>query len=193
MTQEQQLELTERNYPRPWTTAELAVLREQGHLGSKALAQILDRSVQSVKHVAHRHGISLRRRGERRGLLLGQPKNSSWKGSTEAIPAERLERIRVAARSGDLDLEELYRRIREQVANPNRPICPKCASRPQEKPATGLCAPCHYRELARVHRDHEALTEAKRELWRARQARSREGRAKRAGESEQTLDLGDEE
>lgn len=191
---DEQLELTQRNYPRPWTTAELALLRDQSDLGARALAQILDRSIQSVKHVAHRHGISLRRRGEKRGLLLGQPRRTSWKDSTEVIPPERLERIRAAARSGDLDLEELYRRIRQDTATPNRPVCPKCVSRPQEKPATGLCAVCHYRELARVHRDHEALTDAKRELWRARQARSREGRAKRAaGEPDLTLELGDDE
>lgn len=188
MTDSTQLELTERNYPRPWTTAELKLLQEQGHLGAKALAELLDRSTQSVKHVAHRHGISLRRRGERRGLLLGQPRRTSWKTSADTIPTERLERIRQEALAGDLNLEELYRRIREDILNPHRPICPKCATRPQEKPATGLCQVCHYRELARAHRDHEALVDAKRELWRARQARSREGRARRSAE-EPTLEL----
>lgn len=186
MTNEQ-LELSTQNKGRPWTSREIQTLRENAHRGAHTISALLDRSPMSVKHVAHRLGISLRRRGERRGLLLGQPRATSWKTSTDAIPPERLARIREEALRGDLDLEELYRRIREDVTDQTRPLCPLCAARPQEKAATGLCAVCHYRELARVHRDQEALTDAKRELWRARQARSREGRARRA--EQDVLDL----
>lgn len=190
MTNEQ-LELSAPNKGRPWTSKEIEILRANADRGAATIAALLDRSPMSVKHVAHRLGISLRRRGERRGLLLGQSRGTSWKASTDSIPAERLDRIRRDALAGDLDLAELYRRIREDVTDQTRPLCPLCAARPQDKQATGLCAVCHYRELARVHRDQEALTDAKRELWRARQARSREGRARRTGQD--TLDLdGDE-
>ena len=47
---------------RPWTTTDLAVLRDNAGLGVAALSELLRRSPSSVKLFAYRNGISLRRR-----------------------------------------------------------------------------------------------------------------------------------
>lgn len=55
----------------PWTSREIATLREHAHLGRRALAHLLGRSERSVALFASRHGISLRRPGSRRGRRQG--------------------------------------------------------------------------------------------------------------------------
>lgn len=156
---------------REWTSAELAELRQNAHLGAVAVAAILGRPVWSVRKAAQRHRVSLRPTGERRGHLLGQPRDRSWVQQVGADPGA-LARIREEVLAGDLDLAELEARV---TRRPVRPICPACGQREQERIGTGLCEPCHARGLARAHREERDRREARRELWRARQEKHRAG------------------
>lgn len=157
---------------RPWTSSEILKLRNNANLGAEACAAILGRSVKSVKHKAARERISLRKPGERRGLMLGQAKNAAWMEQTGISPT-RLHQMREEAIAGTLDLGELERRAADAVRNPHRPLCPWCGTRPQQKASTGLCEPCHWRELARQHREEAERAAARRDLDAARQQASR--------------------
>jgi len=160
----------------PWTTTEVALLRDQGHLGAAAVALLLGRSVGQVKDAAYRYRISLRVKGERRGTLLGQPRGSQWRESGELIPAVMAE-IRAGVLAGEIDMADLEARARDLV-NDDRPLCPACGERAQAHRSTGLCSVCHPLYLARAHREGMATKQAKRELWQAKQESSRSRRRK---------------
>lgn len=154
----------------PWSTEELRTLRENAQHGAAAVAAMLGRTEAAVWSAAKRYRISLRRRGETRGKILGQ--RGAW-SAISAIDGARLDLIRTEVLGGILDVAVLEARIREEHHGPRRPICPACGQRPQERPATGLCEVCHLRELARAHRDEVERREARRELWQARQDKHR--------------------
>lgn len=157
---------------RPWTSSEILRLRNNANLGVEACAALLGRSPKSVKQKAQRERISLRRPGERRGLLIGQSKHKSWMDQ-EGISPARLAKIREEVIAGEINLGDLERRVIDAVRRPNRPLCPWCSSRPIERQTTGLCEPCHLRELARAHRDEAERAAARRDLDAARQQASR--------------------
>lgn len=167
-----------RGTQRPWTSGEIQKLRNNANLGAEACATILGRTVKSVKRKAQRERISLRPPGERRGLLLGQARDTAWMQQPGIAPG-RLKEIREQAIAGELDLGALERRVIDAVRRPNRPLCPWCSTRPVERQTTGLCEPCHLRELARAHRDEAEKAAARRDLDAARQQASRARR--RAG------------
>lgn len=169
MTQPQ---LSMRGDSKPWTSSEILKLRNNANLGAEACAALLGRSVKSVKHKAARERISLRKPGERRGLLIGQSRTTAWM-EQEGISPVRLAQMREEAIAGTLDIGDLERRILDAVRRPNRPLCPWCGTRPQQKSTTGLCEPCHLRELARQHREEAERAAARRELDAARQQASR--------------------
>ena len=154
-------------HERPWTTAEIGILRRDCALGAAALARILDRSEGAIRSAAKRHRISLRRKGERRGLLLGQPRGQRWD--------PRLDSIREEALAGTIDIAALEERARGLARK--APRCPVCGVRPQERASTGFCEVCHTRALADSYRTETALREARREHWRVRQEASRERRS----------------
>lgn len=156
---------------RPWTVTEVTILRENARLGLPAVSTLLGRSEQSVQSAAKRYRISLRRSGERRGKILGQPQTGRW--TEQPGDSSRLAQIRVDVLDGTVSMAELEQRIREHVYGPARPICPACGQREQEKPTTGLCEPCHLRLLAQMHRDEMDRREARRDLWQARQSKHR--------------------
>ena len=56
----------------PWSTEELRTLRENAQHGAAAVAAMLGRSEAAIWSAAKRYRISLRRRGETRGKILGQ-------------------------------------------------------------------------------------------------------------------------
>lgn len=157
---------------RPWTSSEIARMRAHANLGTAAVAELLGRSVRSVKNKAHRERISLRGDGYRGGLIVGQSRSSSWMSQSGMSP-RRLAEIREQVIAGNLDIGELERRVIDAVRNPQRPLCPWCGTRPIQRQTTGLCEPCHLRELARAHRDEAARIEAHRDLDAARQQASR--------------------
>lgn len=164
---------------RSWTTSEIARLKDNANLGSAALAMLLGRSERSVVSAASRLRISLRPKGERRGHILGQPRQQSWNTSNDGITTERLNLIRDDVLAGDTDMAALEARAREiALGDRERPVCPACVSRPQERKSTGLCETCHLRALAQAHRDDQSRRDAQRELWRARQEASRTRRSK---------------
>ena len=160
---------------RAWTTAEITHLTQHSHLGAKHLAIELDRSERSIRLKAAELGISLRQPGSRRGILIGQPRGTKWTDQPEVMGRDRLTRIREDILAGKLHLPTILAQIRRQLEQP-LDLCPKCTSRAVDRPQTGLCQVCHLRELARGHRDEDDLQDAKRELWRARQERSRANR-----------------
>lgn len=167
---------------RPWTSRELQALRDHAHLGATKVAELLDRSVFSVRKQAKKNRISLRRKGERRGLVLGQPTGVSWQ-------EHRLRQIHTDIIDGNVRMEDLEQRIRDYM-DPDVPMCPGCATRPIRRKATGLCEVCHLHMLARAHRETQAEADAQRELWKYRQEASR--RARRKKTTQQTsLALGD--
>jgi hypothetical protein len=142
-----------------WTTGDIAILRTNGHLGAAALASLLGRSEGAVRQAARRHRISLRRRGETRGTLLGQPRGI------------RLRDLLPEAVAADRELAALV--LERQRVDETADLCPRCATRPASVKQTGLCPPCHKRRLAEVHRDLIADQEASRDLWQSRQALKR--------------------
>lgn len=157
-----------------WTSFEITTLRQNAHLGAHACAALLGRSVKSVKRKAEQKRISLRKPGERRGLILGQNRGTSWiDQKVSGIDPARLEALRRDVLSGEVDMTILEQRVRDAVLERHRPLCPWCGQRPQERATTGLCEPCHWRELARAHRDSVERTAARRELDAARQEASR--------------------
>jgi hypothetical protein len=167
---------TSRRNNREWTSSEVAALRKHADLGVRALSELLDRSVDSIESAAKRYRVSLRRKGERRGRILGQ--TGPWIDGRPGADPARLAAIREDALAGLLDLAALEARIRDHVHGPRRPICPSCGQREQERPQTGLCEVCHLRLLAQMHRDEVERRDARRELWQSRQEKSR---AKRKG------------
>lgn len=170
---------------RGWRSSEIVVLRQNAHLGAEAVAALLGRTVRSVKRKAEKERISLRRPGERRGLLLGQPAGESWANSdVSGIDPGRLAALRRDAINREVDLGVLEGRVRDAVLNRHRPLCPMCSRRHVERSTTGLCSPCHWRELARAHREEAERNNARRELDAARQEASRARR--RAGDDEGT-------
>ena len=142
-----------------WTTRDIALLRANAHLGAAELAGLLETTPRAVRNLASRHGISLRRRGERRGILLGQPRELRL----AELVGEDLAADRKAAA---LVLERC--RLTEAAE-----LCPECGRRPVRVRKAGLCLPCHRRRLADAHRELLAEAEAGRELWQARQALKR--------------------
>jgi hypothetical protein len=121
---------------RAWTTTELARLQENRELGAAALADLLDRSLWSVKRAAYRQRISLRRPGDARGHVLGQPR-------TLRLRADVREALRSAP---DLYAQRLW--VSREAS-----ICPDCAHRSIQVETSGLCRPCHARHLERLYRE----------------------------------------
>lgn len=154
-----------------WTTEELRLLKSSAKLGVESCAILLGRSEQSIKQAAKRYRISLRQQGSRGGILLGQPRGTAWMNQIGMDP-ERLAAIRQEAIAGDVDIAELEQRIRDHLDGAIA-TCPSCARRPVERPATGLCEPCHMTLLARAHRDEADRRQARRDLDAARQEKAR--------------------
>jgi len=140
-----------------WTTRDIALLRANAPLGAVELASLLGTTPRAVRNLAHRQRISLRRRGERRGILLGQDRGLRLK---DVLPA-------------GCDRETAALVLERQKLDEEAALCPSCGHRPATVQSSGLCIPCHKRHLATVHRDLLAEQEAGRELWRARQALKR--------------------
>lgn len=153
----------------PWTTAEIGVLRAQGRQGAGHLSRLLGRSETAVRDQARRLRISLRREGERRGLVLGQPRGESWTTRRD------LERIREAMLGRKIDPRQVEDTLARLAAGDVIPLCPLCAARPVEH-RSGVCRVCHLTALAQAHRDAEAVNAAQQDLWQARQAKSRSTR-----------------
>jgi hypothetical protein len=121
---------------RAWTTTELKRLRENRELGAVAIAELLGRSVWSVKGAAYRQGISLRRPGDVRGHVLGQPRAMSLAGDAH----------QAMAAAPDLYAERL--RVLRDAS-----LCPECARRPIQVERSGLCRPCHVNHLEQLYRE----------------------------------------
>jgi hypothetical protein len=134
-------------------------LRKIAAMGAELAAAELGRSERSVRVQASRHGISLRRTGERRGSVLGER-------APGTLPPEE----RRAVLYGVADPARALARARLDVAGS---LCPACGYRPAEVRSTGLCAVCHDRRLAEAHRQEAYAVEARRDLVTARQQKRR--------------------
>jgi hypothetical protein len=155
---------------KPWTSKEVALLRDNAARGARECSNLLGRSLPSVRCTAHRHRISLRRPGSRRGSVLGQPRGVSLRsGLREDLVGPKVAAAMAARMALDREAE----------------LCPYCAARPITVPTTGLCRTCHLHALAQAHREQLAEIEAQRALWQSRQElkRARDGAGDRAGGS----------
>lgn len=153
---------------RPWTSTELTTLRKHAHEGAERLALLLARSIHSVKSAARRHRISLRPRTERRGKVLGEPRNTSLTATGHAD-------IRAALLHHDIDPTRLAHHLTHATATARGErldLCPACVARPIETP-TGLCRVCHTHALTDAYRHATAEKTAERELVTERQRRHR--------------------
>ncbi len=149
---------------RPWTSREIAELRRLAPLGARALADLLERSVGSVKRQAHRMRISLRPDGERRGTILGQPRGA-------AIATDRrLSKLRADVLAGLVDPARIERLGSARLLG--RTDCPSCGIRPIEIESSGFCLECHLRALALGH-ELDQSARAANELDAARQRKHR--------------------
>lgn len=160
-----------KNDSRPWTSNELVELRRLAHLGAHEIAEILDRSVKSVRRTAERHRISLRRNGERRGALLGIPRVDADDLRAAGLEVAVLHEIRRLALAGTVDPATLEARAIRSLTDST--LCPQCVRRPAEVRRSGLCRPCHLRHLAEAHADELEAHAAQRDLWAARQRKQR--------------------
>lgn len=148
---------------KPWTTGELRILRENAGLGAAEVARLLNRSVSSVRCMALRQRISLRKPGSRRGLVLGQPRG-------ESIGAQ----IREDVVSGRIDAEILAQRM---ALIQDAELCPSCGRRPVEVRSTGFCTCCHKDRLTEAHLAEVEKIDAQRALWSSRQTLHRARKA----------------
>lgn len=181
MMQEKEVANSGGNNQRLWTLKELDAIRSMANLGAEVIAESLDRSVWSVRKMAYRMRISLRRTGNRTGLVMGQPRGVSWAaGVHESGRIAALKQLRELIRHGKVDIENLELQARRELRLiEGAPLCPNCVARPQEVEKTGLCTDCHFRSLADAHRSNIERQGAQRELWRERQ---RKVRRKQRGE-----------
>jgi hypothetical protein len=151
-----------------WKMSEIAELRRLAPLGAQVVADQLGRSVWSVRKQAYRLRISLRPSGERRGVVLGQPRG------TRAYPPQRLRflrQLREDILAGRIDVVRMERRIRAITHGAD--LCPECAKRPIENERTGLCEDCHLDRLTWAHALEADRAEKDRQLLRERQRKSR--------------------
>lgn len=159
---------TRESFDRPWTSGELTELRKLAPLGALAAAEVLERSVSSVKNQARRQRISLRRDGERRGRVLGQPRDVRM---ADAAHEDALARLRDDVLNGRIDADRVARRT--QLIATGAPLCPSCAIRPVEVLATGTCSDCHMKALAAAHAMEADTLATQRLLDRERQRKHR--------------------
>jgi hypothetical protein len=158
---------------RPWSTAELRYLREHGSDGARAVAEALGRTVAAVTRQAQKQRVSLRRRGSRQGLLMGQPRGVSWLAVRQVgVTPETMAEIREAVARGTIDLTALEGQLQALAKGEELPLCPTCSARPQNHPS-GVCRVCHMRALAQTHRDGKEIETAQRALWTERQRKKR--------------------
>lgn len=158
----------------PWTSKELDALRRVAPLGARAAAEILGRSIASVKLAAHRHRISLRTTGTRAGVLLGQPRGTSWADARRSAEFTRLlERVRADLADGKIQLRDLDRALAALDAGAE--LCPSCGRNPIDQP-DGICTGCHRRRLADAHQAAIDAHAGQQELWAARTSKVRHKR-----------------
>jgi hypothetical protein len=109
--------------------------------------------------MAERQRISLRTSGQRRGLVLGQPRGLSLKRA-----------LRRDVVSGTIDADVLAQRM---ALDGLGPLCPACGKRPVRVASSGFCRVCHLERLAAAHEELLAEHRAQERLWAARQQLSR--------------------
>lgn len=158
---------------RPWTSGELALLRQLATGGAEVAAAILGRSVASVKTIAYRYDISLRASGERRGARRGTESPNA-----AGVAGGRVGALARAVRDGSIELEFLEELVHAGVM---APLCPTCGMRPQDPTRrTGLCTVCHIDRLTDAHNLAMQTAAARRRLDAARASKYRRRRREEA-------------
>jgi hypothetical protein len=175
-----------RTEPRPWTSKEIAQLRKLAPLGARAVAEALGRPVGSVRAQAYGQHISLRRSGERRARIMGQPRSASF------VQDPRLRELRAQ----DLELPGRRRRngpsygrnLGEDLAlQRDAPLCPACGARPQET-REGWCRVCGLKQIVEVYERRTQAMVASDDHAAARQRRHRLVEALRPREPAETTE-----
>lgn len=174
----QKVDINPRIYNGPWSSKELQTLRQMAQYGAETIAGLLGRSVASVQRMAYRQRVSLRPKGERRGRVLGEPRDISFRQARALGEHLRiLEQLRSEVLEGKVDPSRLESEVRRRAAvAAGAELCPGCTRNPQETP-TGFCRDCHLKSLADAHRHEEIQKAAQRDLWRERQRKVRRNKA----------------
>lgn len=169
--------VTQKPGARAWTSKQLAELRRLAPMGVDACADLLDRSPESIRQAAKRHRISLRQPGSRRGLILGQPRGTSWAIlRTAAEQTGLLADLRDRVLAGEIDPAGLERRALDLLAH-GAELCPRCVARPVlAGHRSGLCDVCWRRSLNEALAHEQLLETERREGDRLKQANSRRRR-----------------
>ena len=154
---------------RDWTSQELATMKAHAKEGAEVIAGLTGRTVSSVKAAAIRHRVSLRKRRERRGKVMGE----SRKGS---LTADGLGHIRADVLTGSLSGQRLTDHlgaVAAEMRGERVALCPQCAKNPIERQDTGLCRTCHNRAVLEAYQRADTERNAIREVATARQQRHR--------------------
>lgn len=139
----------------PWTTGDIALLREHAHFGAAEVARLLERTIWSVRQQAYRQRISLRQHGCRRGVVLGQPRGVSLRRELrDDLVRDR--RDELLAQRAKVDAEAA--------------LCPCCGRRPV-RTRSGFCRACHLDRMTELYEEMTADDCAMQRSWAARQRR----------------------
>jgi hypothetical protein len=146
---------------RPWSTFELLVLRAKADRGAGAIAVEIHRSIQAVRCMAQREGVSLRTANENRGRIRGfrvkvpDQKADQKDGKTQHPNLRRL--LAAALRAGTIALE--------QIEDGTWPRCPWCGSNPialsGRAADEGVCQECFNRRKVEAYVDAQRETAEK--------------------------------
>jgi hypothetical protein len=117
-----------------------------------------------VKQAAARNGISLRPAGERRGLLLGQPRGYHVPPDQRKILLDSGNYDKLLAAYGDL-------------MRGKGELCPNCAKRPITT-RDGFCAVCQMERVAEMAEQRADEAERRLRVWRGAKRYSRAGRGR---------------
>lgn len=146
---------------RVWTDAEKDYLRKNGHLGVELIAHHLRRSVQSVKVMACRMGVSLANTSRvRQGRWTDAERRYLSQHRTDGA-----ERIAVALgrtpASVTIEASKLHVSLRVKPGD----VCPVCGTHSIRQGTSdvrhGMCRTCWEREKARVLREANAERRAR--------------------------------
>lgn len=158
-----------------WTSYEETLLKTliaEGMTPEQVHGYIPTHTPGAIRKRGYELGVSRRRPGSNRGLVIGQPRAVSLK-------VEGLARYRELILAGKVRPAAVAARL-ELVSRTGAELCPLCGTRPvalpsRSKPAAlnGVCVVCHIRGLVEVQNEELEALEARRELLVAWQRKSR--------------------
>lgn len=140
-----------------WRTADLKVLQTlnaKGMTPEQIATHITGHSAYAIRKKGYAIGLSWRRPGSRKGLVLGQPRNVSLKHD------EKTAHLCELIRAGRIKPHVIATRL-ELATRADAELCPTCSRRPVTVQRTGLCVVCHKAVLIEIQQEQLAALEAR--------------------------------